>query len=82
MQCKRSGKFLFASGCGVPFLVYFCATGFAPIRVINGCGKGGNVAGIDRVLERQAGQLHPGEVFLDNVTGDFYAYNQVSKSQV
>ena len=34
-MCKRTNKILFASGVGLQMLVYYCATAFVDINVIN-----------------------------------------------
>lgn len=40
-MCKINNKCVFASGIGFNMLVYYCATNFSTINVINGNGKGG-----------------------------------------
>ena len=35
-QCKKTNKCLFAAGCGMQFLVYFCASNFAHLDIIEG----------------------------------------------
>ncbi len=42
-MCKKTNKALFVSGFGMQFLVYYCANGFQPLRVINGKEKGGTL---------------------------------------
>lgn len=42
-MCKKTNKSLFVSGCGIPMLVYFCATNYDDITVINNHEKGGNL---------------------------------------
>ncbi|CDW91520.1 UNKNOWN [Stylonychia lemnae] len=79
-MCKRTNKSLFASGMGMQMLVYFCATNFADLFVINGSEKGTALDQIkdinphtiiDNLLDKCVKQ-----VFLDNLTGDYYHYEQ------
>jgi len=51
-MCKRTNKCLFASGLGMQFLVYFCATNFAELEVINGDERGGAIVSIKEVDAR------------------------------
>jgi hypothetical protein len=48
-MCKMTNKCLFASGIGMQMLVYYCATNFADITVINGNERGGPLANIKDV---------------------------------
>ena len=68
-MCKVTNKCLFAAGLGMPLLVHFCATGFGQeLQVINGGERGGPLTSIKEIPVKQTTG-----VFLDNLTGDFYA---------
>ena len=56
-------------------IVYFCATNFAEIEVINGNEKGGCLQSIKDVPARSLPTLDKYQVFLDNLTGDYYTYD-------
>ncbi len=75
--CKKSNKSLFAAGCGMAMLVYYCATNYSPLHVINGQGKGSSLDEIQKLSELQLRALQPNDAFLDNVTGDYYLYKSV-----
>jgi hypothetical protein len=66
---------MLAAGFGIPMLVYYCATNFAEIKVINNNQKGGNLSSIKDVDARVLPSLEKHEVFLDNLTGDYYSYD-------
>ncbi|CAG9318747.1 unnamed protein product [Blepharisma stoltei] len=74
-MCKRTKKVLFAAGCGMEILVFLCATKFHINRVINGQGKGSKVEDFQRIDKAVLANLKLGDAFLDNVTGDLYAYD-------
>ncbi len=48
-MCKMTNKCLFASGIGMQFLVYYCATSLAELNVINGKEKGGAISAIKEI---------------------------------
>ena len=48
-MCKRANKCLFAAGCGMLLLIYYCATNMADLEVINGNQKGGSLSTIKDV---------------------------------
>ncbi len=48
-MCKRTNKCIFAAGFGMQMLVYFCATNFAHLEIINGNEKGGPLSTIKDV---------------------------------
>jgi hypothetical protein len=74
-MCKVTNKCLFAAGLGMQMLVHFCATGFGQeLTVVNGGERGGPITSIQEVPQKM-GSNH---VFLDNLTGDFYALEGVS----
>ncbi len=54
-MCKKTNKVMLAAGFGMQFLVYFCATNFADIEVINGAEKGGHLAQIKKTRTRMSG---------------------------
>lgn len=55
-------------------LVYYCATNYKDIKVINGLEKGGLLDTIKNVDAKILPGLMDNQVFLDNQTGDFYNY--------
>jgi len=57
-------------------LVYYCATGYVDLDVINGNGKGSPLTEIHYIDERRVQTLSKNEVFLDNATGDYYNYRK------
>eukprot|EP00347_Sterkiella_histriomuscorum_P014746 403359698 len=58
-MCKRTNKCVFTSGIGMQFLVYFCATNFLNLQVINGQEKGGPLTSIKEVDARFLDILNP-----------------------
>lgn len=74
-MCKRTGKVLFAGGCGMLMQVYLCANKYHVNRVINGKGKGTDLKKIYEISREQLAQIDPGDVFLDSGTGDMYCYD-------
>ena len=56
-------------------LVYYCATNFNEIKVINNNQKGGTLNSIKDIDARILPALERDEVFLDNLTGDFYMFD-------
>eukprot|EP00347_Sterkiella_histriomuscorum_P002132 403369345 len=77
-MCKRTNKCVFTSGIGMQFLVYFCATNFLNLQVINGQEKGGPLTSIKEVDARFLDILNPEQVYLDNLTGDYYTYQAMA----
>lgn len=80
-MCKITNKCLFASGFGMQMLVHYCATTFTELNVINGGERGGPLSTIKDVpLKLVATGHNPLKkkdlVFLDNLTGDYYVYNE------
>ncbi len=73
-MCKKTNKCLFAGGFGLQMLVYYCSTYYADIRVINGNEKGGALSTIKDVSAKLLPSLQKYQVFLDNLTGDYYTY--------
>lgn len=55
-------------------LVFYCATTFADINVINGNERGGTLSTIKEIDARILNNLETNQVFLDNLTGDYYSY--------
>ena len=76
-QCKFTEKLVYAGGCGMAQLAYYCATQSKRMSVINGREKGGALYKITKAVEpRMLHRLQKGyHVFLDNLTGDYYGYN-------
>lgn len=60
-------------------LAYYCATGYDFINVINGNGKGGPISTINDINCLRIAASEQEHIFLDSVTGDFYAYDLVRK---
>lgn len=75
-MCKQTNKCLFAAGIGLHFLVYFCATNFAEIKVINGKGKGSALKEVHKLDRDYIEGFIKNEVFLDNTTGDYYVFKK------
>jgi hypothetical protein len=79
-MCKITNKCLFASGFGMQMLVNYCATCFAEVQVINGGERGGPLTTIKEVPAKLVanGGAKSNLVFLDNLTGDYYALDEKS----
>lgn len=75
-MCKITNKPLFAAGFGLQMLVYFCATSFVDLNVINGNQKGGPLLSIAQVEAKTLATLNKNDVYLDNLTGDYYKYDK------
>jgi len=79
-MCKMTNKCLFASGVGLQLLVYYCATNLAELNVINGNERGGPIKSIKEIPLKTALPAPLGtrfmNVFLDNLTGDYYVYEE------
>lgn len=74
-MCKRTKKVLFTAGGGMLMLVFLCATKYHINRVVNGQGKGSKVEDFQNIDKSILASLKVGDVLLDNVTGDLYAYD-------
>lgn len=80
--CKATNKTFFSAGIGLTLLVYYCATSFANLKIVNGHGKGSNISDINTMNEKCAGrqewidEAKRNEVFLDNATGDYYTFRK------
>eukprot|EP00347_Sterkiella_histriomuscorum_P012234 403369376 len=75
-MCKITNKCMFSAGFGLQMLVYFCATNFANLQVINNNEKGGSLQEINDVNAKLLPTLTNNQIFLDNLTGDYYIYDQ------
>ena len=75
-MCKITNKCLFSAGIGIMMLIYWCATNFASLKIINGGGKGSNLKEIHSLALSKIQNLTKDEVFLDNATGDYYTFRQ------
>ena len=75
-MCKLTNKWLFASGFGISMQIYYCATNFEDIKVINGNSKGSMLEDIHKFDYTDIRNLARNEVFLDNATGDYYTYKK------
>lgn len=80
-MCKTVDKPLWASGCGMQMLIFYCATNYKQLNVINGNGKGSSIKNIN-FTEFSSQDLGPDDVILDNKTGDFYQFTQVFLLQI
>jgi len=58
-----------AAGMGFSMLIYFCATGYREMQVINGRERGSR---LDYIKQIDPNSLRKNHVFLDNTTGDIY----------
>lgn len=76
-MCKRTNKLLFAASCGMQAFMYLYSCAQKVRRVVNGAGKGGSLADAQELSRETLSQLRPGEVLLDNSTGDVYQYDPV-----
>ena len=68
-QCKMSNKALFASGSGMQMLIYYCATNYRQIKVINDPNKNSKLV---RNSVRDSA-----DVILNNETGDYFEFDSV-----
>ena len=76
-MCLMTQKIVFASTFAMNCLVYLCATNFEkPINVINGL-DGSQLESFYH-LDPETMNLTSRDLFLDNVTGDFYVYSSFS----
>jgi len=78
-QCKQCNKALFAAGFAFYMLIYYCATNFSPIKILNGNGWGSK---LEELHKFPTEGLPSGAGFLDNETGDIYTYNNNNNSWV
>jgi len=77
LQCKKMDTPIFIAGCGMGMLAYYCATGYTPMIVVNGNGKGSPLGGFEGISQKQISELKYGDIFLDSITGDYFSYDQV-----
>ena len=75
--CKIVDRPCFLAGIGLSMLIYFCATGYRNISIINGKERGSKLEFIKQIDEKTLKQLLKNNAFLDNETGDIYSYNEV-----
>jgi len=73
-MCKSTNKCFFSAGVGMMMLVYYCASGYTDLHVINGNGRGSHLTEIHYIDQWRVNTLTKNEVFLDNATGDYYNY--------
>lgn len=71
---KTNNKCVFAAGIGINLLVYYLATNWNYINVINGNGKGGVLDEINTYELNDWMYFTSTDVFLDNSTGDYYTF--------
>lgn len=77
-MCKKTGKRLFVSGCGLQMLTYYIATNYTFMNVVNGKGRGGDM----RQARVPRGPLAESDFFLDSATGDYYRFDQLAKKWI
>jgi hypothetical protein len=58
-------------------LIYYCATSYEDIHVINGGGRGSILSEIEKIPPSAIDKLKSKDVFLDKTTGDYYSFNIV-----
>lgn len=73
-MCKMTNKSMFVSGLGLSMLVYYCATSFPILNVLNP--KGGRLDQISIMPKEALNEMGRNDVFLESVTGDYYGYNR------
>lgn len=82
-MCKAANKPVLAMQAGMGQLAYYCATQGLLTHVINGNERGGPLKDIQRVLNGEEQKLKAFDplfhVFLEDLSGDYYAYNQSLK---
>lgn len=77
-MCIRAKKLLFCCTSGMQMLVFICAMKFHVNRVINGNGKGSSLDEMAKIPLAVLTNLRQDDVFLDNATGDIYAFDSVN----
>lgn len=78
-MCKITNKCLIATGFGMQMLVHFCATTFTQLSVVNGGERGGPLTTIKEVPLKLMQNGQANNVFLDNLTGDYYTFDEAKK---
>jgi len=78
-MCKKTGKVLFACSFAMQMFVFLCATNIYINQIVNGAGRGSNVAGFRKVSKGTLARLDYGDLFLDSATGDIYGYDMTKK---
>lgn len=58
-------------------LVYYCATNYAFIQVINGKEKGGSLKDLKKIPPKLLDQVSANGALLDHQTGDYYLFDPV-----
>ncbi len=58
-------------------LVYYCATGFKDLHIINNKGRGSPLSTLNNFANLKNKVYSFRDVFLDNVTGDYYSFKPV-----
>ena len=81
-QCKFTQKPMLALGCGMSQLSFYCAMEGKKLSVINGREMGGSLETIKGAVEPSLlEKLKKGyHVFLDNLSGDVFTYQEKSQS--
>jgi hypothetical protein len=78
-MCKKTGKVLFACSFAMQMFVFLCATNIYINQIVNGAGRGSNVAGFKKIPKSVLARLDYGDLFLDNATGDIYGYDMAKE---
>ena len=72
-MCKRTNKILFCGGLGLALLIYYCATTFPDINILNP--KGGRLELMNQMTPEEVKKLKRTDAYLDSCTGDYYGFN-------
>lgn len=75
--CKQTEKYLFAAGFGIQMLTYYCSTYCNELKVFNGNEKGGLLDDLPKITYEELMKLNKDDYFLDQATGDYFAYKPV-----
>ena len=76
-MCKKANKHLLVCGCGLELLSYFCATAFINLNIVNGEGAKGKLKSTAEPTQLPA-QGNSYDAILDEETGDYYQFSEVS----
>ena len=74
IQCKEANKPMWVSGCGVQMLVYYCATNYRNINVIN---ESNNRRSLNTLKKIANLSMDSRNAIINNQTGDFFLINSV-----
>jgi len=82
-MCIKTNKPVFATGLGFFCLVMLCATDIekGSFNIVNGHGYGSKLDEIGKEIKLKK-VIEEHDIFLDNMTGDFYRYNYETREWV